>query len=66
MASLVDLILKSRASEDGEATLRFAGTDKWLRVDTSRMERTRYIFGSGFAEGEHLTRRGAANVCREA
>jgi hypothetical protein len=68
--TLLDLILKARASEDGETTLYFdknrEGIGRWLRVDTRKMARTLYIFGSGFSEVDYLTRRAAANICREA
>lgn len=69
--TLLDLIIKARASEDGQATLYFDKTrshelGRWLRVDTRKMAKTVYIFGSGFIEVDYLTRRAAANVCREA
>lgn len=64
--TLLDLIQKSRASEDGETTYRFPGSDKWMTVNTRKMERTFYILGSGFYEIEYLTRRAAARICREA
>lgn len=62
--TLLDLIQKSRASETGVVRHCFVGTDKWLEVDTRKLAKHVYIFGSGFAEVDHLTRKGAANVMK--
>lgn len=62
--TLLDLIQKSRASQDGVVHHCFPGTDKWLEVDTRKLAKHHYILGSGFAEVDHLTRKAAANIMR--
>lgn len=62
--TLLDLILKARASDTRLINYHIEG-GRWLRVDVNQ-SRTRYVLGSGFAERDYLTRKGAANVCRKA
>lgn len=60
--TLLDLIQKSRASLDGVARHQFTGTDKWLEVDTRKLAKHIYVYGSGFAEVDYLTRKAAARL----